>query len=185
MSMLNLQVALRQPLDETNGWGWQWYSQNTPMETKTETPFLVINLLPAPVDNAEIGYGRAEIHSGIFQIDLYTDQHIGDYEIMAKADEIRQSYLSRDPLSYNDQKVRIVRVGVGTQQRENNWYRITLEVEYQAYVLPFDSALLFSLLPCMGSTDAVRAVVCGLNILINETMAAYLDAADYGSQEAL
>ena len=134
MSMLNLQVALRQPLDETNGWGWQWYSQNIPMETEIQTPFLIINLLPAPVDNSEIGINRTEIHSGVFQIDLYTDQHIGDYEIMAKADEIRSHYLNADPLNYNGQNVRIVNAGVGTQQRENNWYRVTLEIQYQSYL---------------------------------------------------
>lgn len=134
MSMLNLQVALRQPLDETNGWGWQWYSQNIPMETGIETPFLVINILPAPVDNSEIGINRTELHQGVFQIDLYTDQHIGDYEIMAKADEIRSYYLSNEPLSYNGQNVRIINVGVGSPQRENNWYRVPLEIQYQAYL---------------------------------------------------
>ena len=134
MALADFNIALRKPAVDNNGWGWPYSVQGIFENPPAESSFLVLSLLPAATENSEIGIGRSEIHSGILQIDLYTPQHTGDSEIMAKADEIRTAYYQAEPISHQQTKVRVVNIGISDISREDNLLRVSLDITYQSFL---------------------------------------------------
>lgn len=134
MSIQDQQTALRKVIDDNDGWGWTWASQNIQFTPLSDLPFLIATALPSSPDAGEIGAGRSKVYGGIFQIDLYVPIDQGDGVIMAQADTIRAAYYAADPLNYNSTQVRIISAAVSEQSREDNLYRVRVEINYESYI---------------------------------------------------
>ena len=107
--------------------------ENREFEPQDGTPWARLTFIPAQPSVASLGDAGEDLHSGVFQIDLFYPSGTGDGEASTKADAIRASFRAGFSFSYNGQVVTVRSCGRGSGRPDPPWYRLTISVTWYAY----------------------------------------------------
>lgn len=128
---LDIESALQTKLDSIAGHPKiQWENVDT-YEPVSETRYWRPTHLPKPSELATAG--GLQKHQGVFQVDVFVELETGVGQLMQDLDLIYEAYNTTSSLQANDTKVHITGVGRGRAEREEQWYRGFIEIQYICY----------------------------------------------------
>lgn len=86
--------------------------------------------LPNLPSVATLGDEGQDLHNGIFQVDINAPIGTGTELILTYADLISAYFTAGRQLTYDDTVVRIVSCGRSNGRKVDNWYRVSMSIEW-------------------------------------------------------
>lgn len=109
---------------------------NRKYEPVPGTLFLRETVLPAEAFQAEQGDSGRDLHSGIYQVDVFSPVDQGKNAAIVQADAIADHFSRGTTLTYNGINVRLTRTSLGAGFNDGAWWIVPVNIRYQSYLTP-------------------------------------------------
>lgn len=128
MSLINnIQNALNTQLATVSGLPTVYYP-NTEKEPTQGTNYVRPTLLPAASELYTLN--DVNMHSGIYQVDIFTQLKKGTAPILLIADSVRDNFLAVKSITSGSDTVHIQAISISQARRVESWWSCFVEINY-------------------------------------------------------
>jgi hypothetical protein len=124
----DIQAALDTRLNSMGSTPIAWPNVN--YEPTTRTTYLRPRFIPVATEQASLGGSGKDVTDAIYQIDVVQPAGSGRTTLF---DTIADHFKRGTVLTYNNVKIRIRTVEIGTAQIEDAWYFVPVSISIQTY----------------------------------------------------
>lgn len=104
------------------------WPNTAPYQPVNGTPYYRVSFLSVP--SVRLGFGKADEHTGIFQVDAVSPGKGGVIPALAMARAV-QSHFDRQNITENGIKVQIIKAPtLGPHMQDADWYTIPVSITY-------------------------------------------------------
>lgn len=109
--------------------------ENKKFDPPKDKPWAAFFFVPIQPVVFTLGTGGYDEQRGFVQIDLNYPTDDGEKDVAAKADAIRDAFKAGFQFSYSGQEVRIVSCGRSQGRSINNYYRVSITIQFLAFIV--------------------------------------------------
>ena len=110
------------------------YENSAFTKPATSIAWASVFIVPNQPSVESVGEGGMDGHTGFFQVDLNYPLNAGSGAAIAKADSVAQYFKAGTRIAYGGQQVQIQSCGRSQGRPVDGWYRVSLTINWTAYV---------------------------------------------------
>ena len=128
-----IKIAMNEVLENLT-LGYKVAPENVEIDWNLQEPFIRTYDQPVIKRQASLGPDGANLHVGIFHIEICHPSKIGIIKPLEIAELILPNYERGKNLIYDGNKILCERAEIKTAYTENSWYILPIHVRYSAYM---------------------------------------------------
>jgi hypothetical protein len=110
------------------------FNSVTKPKPSISTAWASVLIVPNQPSVESVGDGGMDGHTGFMQIDLNYPANAGAGSVVTKADNVAQYFKAGTRLAYGGQQVQIQSCGRSQGRPVDGWYRVSMTINWTAYV---------------------------------------------------